>query len=150
MTIFLDIDGVMNVIPTFEHLPFTPESIEVLNRMTNYLEADIVISSSWRLLRTVSELQELMKERGVTGNVSGKTSRSQTGQRGEEILDYVVEHGIRHFIVLDDEISDMALVMAHVHQTNYRKGLTLQEIPAILELVQKVTSWHLSINSSSF
>ena len=87
--IFLDIDGVLNhekwyerryenidmglVVSEYPKYEFDPNSVECLNWLTDATNAKIVVSSTWRLGRTVEELQELLKSVGVTGEVIGKT-----------------------------------------------------------------------------
>lgn len=86
--IFLDIDGVLNHQIWFEkvqHLRadrqskedyrfyFDPFAVGLLNDLTDATGAKIVVSSSWRLGRTVEELKKILKENGVTGEVIDKT-----------------------------------------------------------------------------
>jgi hypothetical protein len=87
--IFLDIDGVLNcelwyrkrhaevdmheVSAQYPFYEFSPELVENLNRITEETGAKIVVSSTWRLGRTVEELQTLLKNVGVKGEVIDKT-----------------------------------------------------------------------------
>jgi hypothetical protein len=87
--IFLDIDGVLNhqnwyqyryenidmklVSNEYPKYEFDPKSVECLNWITDATGAKIVVSSTWRLGRTVEELQGLLKSVGVTGEVIDKT-----------------------------------------------------------------------------
>jgi hypothetical protein len=87
--IFLDFDGVLNHQnwykhrmekvdhnELYDHYPFyefDPESIEQLNRVVDETQAKVVISSTWRHGRSVTELQELLDRVGFTGEVIDKT-----------------------------------------------------------------------------
>ena len=72
--IFLDIDGVLNsekwyieifdknLYPNLENYPlceFDPLAIEQLNLLTDKTNAKIVISSTWRMGRTIDELKNI-------------------------------------------------------------------------------------------
>lgn len=84
--IFLDIDGVLNHqqwygselykdFPSkenYERQQFCTWTIELLNNLTDETGAKIVVSSSWRLGRTVQQLQELFELVGITGKVIDK------------------------------------------------------------------------------
>ena len=54
---------------------FNPRCVELLNDLTDKTEAKIVVSSTWRLGKTVEQLQDLFSEVGVTGEVIDKTPR---------------------------------------------------------------------------
>lgn len=88
--IFLDIDGVLNnqlwLTSDFRnHLPklingerntkrwFDPRCVKLLNILTDKTGANIVVSSSWRKNRSLSELKRILYTNGVTGEIIGKT-----------------------------------------------------------------------------
>jgi hypothetical protein len=79
------------------------------------------VSSTWRLGRTVEELQEILNRNGFTGQVIGKTKDLRKGEdgdsilRGNEILAWIKENptecGVaywdyKRYVILDDD-SDM-------------------------------------------
>lgn len=73
--IFLDIDGVLNVIPTGhdEHgAKFHPHFEENLKYIIEQTGAKIVVSSSWRTCG-LKEIQRMWKERGLAGEVIDAT-----------------------------------------------------------------------------
>ena len=123
--IFLDIDGVLN------HQSMTrdqwrvdngdgyltdglcPRSVSNLNELTDNTNADIVISSTWRVGRTVDELRDVLGFAGVTGNIIDKTPEfnQRSVFRGNEIYDWMKEnieesHNFQEYVILDDD-SDM-------------------------------------------
>jgi hypothetical protein len=86
--IFLDIDGVLNhqdwyvrrremglddISSNYPLYEFDPDSIEQLNRIVESTGAKVVVSSTWRLGRTIKELQELLNKVGFIGEVYDKT-----------------------------------------------------------------------------
>jgi hypothetical protein len=87
--IFLDIDGVLNhqnwysyrhkeidqndVVSHYPFYEFDPKSIEQLNRITEETGAKVVVSSTWRIGRTISQLQEILDTVGFVGEVIDTT-----------------------------------------------------------------------------
>lgn len=146
--IFLDIDGVLNHQSfyikrhqeklegkfhiDYPNSEFCPKSVSYLNEITSICNAEIVLSSTWRLGRTDEEIVKLFKEVGITGKYIGKTDDMSyknhliSVERGSEINHYLSEvlkfshinwcketqqkyiesSGIDNYIILDDD-SDM-------------------------------------------
>jgi hypothetical protein len=158
--IFLDIDGVLNcelfyrsqqyldykkdlelekkgekITINYENGQICRERIHWLNTLCEETETVVVISSSWRLGRTLEELQKLFKVVGATFKIIGKTDR--TGyERGTEIAKWlrdnvVVEsewecnyYDFYRYAIIDDD-SDMLLnQQMHFFQTDTYSGLT--------------------------
>ncbi len=85
--IFLDFDGVLNSEEFFimshhsaddkkgwtETDDFDPYAVKLLNQITKATGAKIVISSAWRINRTIEWLKALMYAVGVTGEIIDKT-----------------------------------------------------------------------------
>jgi hypothetical protein len=138
MIIFLDIDGVM--LPYLsEYLKtrhedgdyhFKPECVEALNLITDRLNAKIVISSTWRSNRSLKRLQELFKNRGVTGEVIDITPKLG-GDRGEEIQTWIDMNECDDFIIIDDEmkgiINHFPRYNYHTLRTNRYRGLDMYD-----------------------
>ena len=117
--IFLDIDGVMRThnsdlnwsrelnqpVPNpFKRL-FSKDAMENLNYLVTLTGAKVVITSTWRMYYTLTELKNLFRERGFIGQIIGTTSVGDT--RGEEIVQWLNEHRIDNFVVIDDNIKDI-------------------------------------------
>ena len=91
--IFLDVDGVMNHISWYNsdqckslaatvgeghrnnHRFFDPRCVSLLNNLTDKTGAKIVVSSSWRIGRSLEDLKELFASVGISGEVIGKTPK---------------------------------------------------------------------------
>ena len=80
-------------------------NIHILQRSFKNTKVVYVISSSWRTGRTIQELYDLFKLKGLNLNeIIGKTT-SERMNRGQQILQYIKEHKIGPFLVIDDEIN---------------------------------------------
>lgn len=148
--IFLDIDGVLNNQETFarrraeydadreaylkklKDRKFSDDSeidrnlIQELNKIIRATGPKIVVSSSWRIGRTVEELQDLLKRNGCIGEVIDKTGRSSHGIRGLEIQEWIdthKEYHISNFVILDDD-ADMEHLHSFLIKHNFKYGLT--------------------------
>jgi hypothetical protein len=126
--IFLDFDGVLNSQLGYvktkgsrgqDDLDVT--SIDFLNKLVKRTDAKIVVSSTWRLTKTVEELQSILNRNGFDGEVIDKTVDMRRGEdsdcilRGNEILQWMKAHpeiiGCHYFdykkyVIFDDD-SDM-------------------------------------------
>ena len=58
MVIFLDFDGVTH--PVSGSAPFQSDCLDALAKAFNQLDAEIVITSTWRLDRSIDELRTLL------------------------------------------------------------------------------------------
>ena len=142
--IFLDIDGVLNsekwykerfdknLYPNLEGYPlceFDPLAIEQLNVLTDKTNAKIVISSTWRIGRTIDELKNIFNKVGIKGEIIGVTPHLTFNDgwgvdRGNEIKRWIDLNCIRwwdkmfsekdkdiileSYVILDDD-GDMLL-----------------------------------------
>ena len=126
--IFLDFDGVLNsqlwYIETKgkrELDDLDTSAIERLNNLIKRTDAKVVVTSTWRLGRTIEELQATLDRNGFKGEVVGKTRDLRIGEhgdcilRGNEILCFMKENptllgcyypDYRHYVIFDDD-SDM-------------------------------------------
>ena len=155
--IFLDIDGVLNSRETImsnhekrQRGEFTTPKIDGcgsdvcaphktlvdrLNKITGQTGAYIVVSSTWRINKTVVELRELLRAFGVTGTVLDKTPRlfKRRGFEIQEWLDKGSPYGeIEKFVIIDDD-SDMEHLMPHLIKTTNEKGLQDEHVKEAIE-----------------
>lgn len=113
--IFLDIDGVLNLIPQghdkFGAL-FHPHLVSNLKRIIDETGAKIVISSTWRMGNGLPGMTEMWKLRDLPGEVVGITPNfmvkyGTTLCRGKEIDAYLESHPeVENYVIIDDD-SDM-------------------------------------------
>ena len=87
--------------------PFDEFCVDYFNKIIKQNNADIVVISSWRVGRTVTELQELLNDKGIIGNIIDKTGREET--RGLEIVKWLEsnkeKYNIKGICIIDDESS---------------------------------------------
>lgn len=119
--IFLDFDGVINIAMwdangkkcNFNHPADGKvndfQAICWLNELCKKTDAKIVLTTSWRNIRSLEFLTELLYNSGLKRNIEiiGKTPRicsSDSNARTFEIEQYLKEHeSIEKFVILDDE-----------------------------------------------
>jgi histidinol phosphatase-like enzyme len=121
--LFLDFDGVLNheefyskrlITPSLEEYPFSeidPKSVEKLNYIINKTGAKVVVSSKWRLNRTVKELQNILNYFGFVGEIIDITpdlAMHDAIVRGNEIWEWIRLNSDDYFrftsyVILDDD-----------------------------------------------
>jgi hypothetical protein len=118
--IFLDIDGVLNSSEFLAHADksgitvvdaafdaathIDAARVDRLNRLVSSTVAQVVLSSSWRLLFGMQKTEHSLKRRGFAHSLSGETPRIFGSDRHDEIKAYLAR--VRpplSFVVLDDD-----------------------------------------------
>lgn len=148
--IFLDIDGVLRTtksdiwwstklsqpIPDnlFERR-FDPNSVSLINQITNLTRAKIVIISNWRNNFKFEELKLHLVKRGITGNIIGTTPILET--RGIEIQYWLDTNSVNNYVVVDDNIND---IVNHINPNKIVKceskdGFTQKEFDKVIEIL---------------
>lgn len=142
--IFLDIDGVLIPLPTTRglHLDLRnadPEAMDLLNILALVSGAKIVVSSSWRIGRSVSALDSLLKRWGFRGEVIDKTGPiiGVEEDRGALISSWLVEHpDVKKFVILDDESTDLEPLADHMVYVKRDKGIQLHDVSFALRILR--------------
>lgn len=141
--IFLDVDGVLVnrksiFVRSAGQATADPLCVAALNRIVQETGAAIVVSSCWRIGRTVIELRELMKAWGIVGKVIGKTPLYWELERGREISKWMEDfpHDVESFVILDDD-SDMGTLIPRLVQTGFDEGLTEQAADRAITLLSE-------------
>lgn len=92
--------GILEMI-AMEFCPICLSNMDELIRRNPDLK--IVISSSWRMSRSVEELKELFKSELISSRMIDKTD-SFSNIRGEEIQKWLDEHPeVTHYVIVDDD-----------------------------------------------
>ena len=160
--IFLDFDGVLNSEAwwarekqcqaeyggVWSHYDLDERAIDRLNTIVHKTGAKVVVSSTWRKIHPLEELQAILRAVGFTGEVIDHTpgaghlaAKSLNGAtveghkcRGEEIQSWLDHHSeedpVESFVILDDD-SDMAHLAPKLVQTKYASGLLDFHIPLV-------------------
>ena len=123
--IFLDIDGVLAPIRRWDRYgDLDPACVAVLNEIVAHVDAEIVVSSTWRYGKTAAELQELLAAAGFAGRVVDVTPTGAPGaSRGDEIAAWLAEHDVSGYAIIDDHL-DVGPLRAHLVQTHPARGLS--------------------------
>lgn len=129
--IFLDIDGVLNnslhPVQSAYHvgLEFDPNCIDYLKEIIRKTDSSLVISSTWRIGRTVESLNnDVLQYYGLDTYVVGFTPVFHEQIRGNEIKHFLDNTNLEfnNFIIIDDD-NDMGELLPRLVRTNARRGL---------------------------
>lgn len=140
MIIFLDIDGVLVTHREVRGNTFNSRCVKNINKLCDlYENTKIVVTSMWRLGKSLDQLKELLTSQGITSEVIGKTEDhfgdgSQDMPRGKEILEWLNNNNYTGpYLVVDDEIGD---ILEHIPTENilwvedglFRRGFTEERL----------------------
>lgn len=136
--IFLDVDGVLNFLGSEEQI--LAEKVTLLKKIVDKTQAQIVLSSDWRIWWDKKdgdflELESKLKESGLT--LLDKTPDSRHGYRGAEIYQWIQEwtgENIESFVILDDR-DDMKPYMDKLVQTSLGTGLTIGDMEKAIRIL---------------
>lgn len=154
---FLDIDGVLNNAQFF--LDFhksgkkfhpddmiDPANVMQLNKIITATGAAIVVSSSWRIGKSVLDLQALLSKHGVQGDVIDKTPDLCCSDgllwvaktRGGEIQFWLDDKDdIDSFVILDDDDNMGENLLNNFVQTSMDTGLTDVHVQLAIGILNK-------------
>ncbi len=160
--IFLDIDGVLNSKcwlhdqwrNTGDDWPdghIDPEAVAVLNEVIRRSGAEVVLSSSWRMIIELEDLEDVLRAKGYTGpNFLGKTPNhaqrplysgdDEWEKRGWEIHEWIGHYQgltrelIDAFVIIDDS-DDMAHLKPWLVRTKFDTGLLPEHVEPILKML---------------
>lgn len=129
--IFLDIDGVLNNSDSWS-LPIEQQILDekllLLKQIVEETGARIVISSSWRnYSRHMWAIRAAFKRHGLY--VYSTTPRLDgDNKRGDEIRKWLkINHGVKSFVILDDDNDMCEYTKTNLIRTNYNIGLTEEQ-----------------------
>ena len=126
------------------------DAVARVNRIVAAASAKIVISSTWRKLFDLPELERILGEHGLVAEIIGATpdghkdpemvvvhGHPERMERGYEIDLWLRRHPeVEHFVILDDG-GDMAMHKNRLVQTDCQKGLLDEHV----DLAIRVLSW---------
>lgn len=150
--IFLDFDGVMDT--SFMKISLTKERqalsdeygllfdekcVENLKKIIDATNADIVVTSSWKLDMSLEKLQEMWKHRKLPGKVVGVTP-NLIGSRSEEISAWLEAHGGTdlRYVIIDDMSADYfdSPVAEHLINVNPYIGLDSKTADIVIKYLK--------------
>jgi len=108
--VFLDIDGVLATNESQRvkkkywyderSYPFEKKCVRNFNALLNTTNAEIVLSSSWKLFYSLNELNEIFKFNSV--NKSPIDITEELGDRNLEIEKFAKNNDLKKFVIFDD------------------------------------------------
>ena len=158
--IFLNIDGVLNPKWWERKIPadrfgcaFDPKTVSCLTTIIKETNAEIVVSSSWKLMG-LQTLQDMWKERKLPGNIIDITPNYMSDElllnagmsdsdidildiRGIEIKGWLVLHGadVSNYVIIDDMDDILSEQQSHFVQTDPEFGITNDDVKKVVHLL---------------
>ena len=152
--LFLDFDGVMVTDRHQEQLAstnrplrdgygakFDPVCVENLRRIIDSTDADIVVTSTWKMNLRLDDIQRMWQTRSLPGKVIGVTPDIDTVHRGNEIRAWIDAYGgdCRYAIIDDCPILDFFREeqLPFLFKVDERTGLDGNTARKVIEYMQK-------------
>jgi hypothetical protein len=134
--VFLDIDGVLAPIRRWDRYgDLDPGCVRVLNEIVAGAGAEVVVSSTWRHGKSVTELQEMLDAAGFIGRVIDKTPVGAPGaDRGDEIAAWLAGPAVGGYVIIDDH-GDMGELRARLVLTHPARGLQPADAARAIEVL---------------
>ncbi len=147
MTIFLDIDGVLNRQSQWKTLyTINEECVKEFANLCNKLpnKPDIVLTSSWRHGFTstlnpqnasyIKNLENMLKKYGIT--ISDKTPDLRGRTRDKEIQRYLYFHQqVTKYIIIDDDKNEYAEINKHNYFVDAAYGFSQKDIKGVMKCI---------------
>lgn len=128
-------DGVMNHSLSFRNCdvdPIDPDCVANLDRILHRTHADVVISSSWRLLRSHADIADSLRSAGLIhhGRIISSTPFLNRGCRGDEITMWIEDNRAwdRRVAILDDDPDPVMEAFPGFHRTRFHAGGLTEQI----------------------
>ena len=102
--IFTDIDGVFNTVSRTE---WNPLSVQLYDELCEEFTLKPVITSTWRVKHSISELSRIFQYQGIQTDIYDFTPVITTEGRGGEIENWLHDNQYDNYIILDDNIRDI-------------------------------------------
>lgn len=157
--IFLDFDGVLNSGNNYNRLVmsgqpakdcygtlFDAKCVRRLGKILERTDAKIIITSSWRYVLSLEELNAMWSERSLPGAINGilpgdvlLSPDLYFPQRGVEIEEWFHRQSKKasecKYVILDDVLDFLPYQMPHVVCTNPNKGITDENVEQAVRLL---------------
>lgn len=148
--LFLDFDGVMvtdryqtqltdSGSPLWDEngAKFDPACVENLHQIIDSTDADIVVTSTWKVERGLDGMQRMWQDRNLPGKVVGVTTDIDPIHRGNEIQAWLDAYGgdCRYAIIDDCPILDFFREeqLQHLIKVDERTGLDTTAAQCVIE-----------------
>lgn len=130
MILFLDIDGVLN--NTISEVHFDSFNMANLKRLVEVIQPKIVLSSDWR--RSPKTKTTAIETIGAIWPLSDFTPiKLSLHRREDEIAMWLSQNEWDRALIIDDTECDPKMENVLFHRTDYRFGLTEDDLDSIFE-----------------
>ena len=160
MILFLDFDGVLvtdrcqmqlwetkGTLRDEHGALFDPECVKCLKEIIDATDADIVVSSTWKMDMGLEGILRMWSDRGLPGNIIGVTPDIDPIHRGDEIAAWLDSYGDDcSFVIIDDTpFTDFFREeqQPHLFKVDERTGIdekTARRVITYLNNIQETTS----------
>ena len=138
--IFLDFDGVLNSARSFAAFgtsqTFDPVAVKLVERACKEADAQIVVSSSWRIGTRLSTLKANMHRAGAEALVEHTLAKTPVTveDRGHEIERWRAANDVRNYVIVDG--TACALPWQPFVQTDPNMGFSLYDFNSVMIILQ--------------
>lgn len=135
--LFLDIDGVLNNAASMsEGVHIIPEKCLMIRDICWRTGAKVVVSSTWRVGRSLDELQQIFRLMGMGGLIVDVTPWHKTGPRGDEIDHWLKDNTkTKQYAIVDDDGDMLEEQMPYFVKTESIVGLTTFERDKLIDIL---------------
>ena len=135
--LFLDIDGVLNNTASLsEGIHIIPEKCLMVRDICWRTGAKVVVSSTWRVGRSLEELQQIFRLVGMGGLIVDVTPWHTNGPRGEEIDHWLKDNTkTKQYAIVDDDGDMLEEQMQYFVKTEHIVGLTTFERDKLIDIL---------------
>jgi hypothetical protein len=154
--IFLDVDGVLNSQKSLKHgavgfgkAQMDPKADSRLEKLVRATGSKIVVSSSWRHIFELHQIQEMLKQAGAPTAARAVIDRTPAGEgnRGAEIQEWLSldpersrvnpnHEGIEAYVIIDDNNQMTPEQQPHFVHTNPQVGLTDEDVVEAISILR--------------
>lgn len=135
--LFLDIDGVLNNAASLaEGIHLLPEKVLLVRRVCEETGAEVVISSSWRIIYDLQVLRELIYRAGGRGIKINDVTPNISNFRGHEIKEWLDQRPeVTKYAIIDDDADMLPSQHQYLVQTSHMCGITSLEVKQLIEIL---------------
>jgi hypothetical protein len=153
--ILIDIDGVLITTPPWKsdiinedgYSDFNANSVSNFNKLINDVNAELWLTSSRRVNKTLIEFNQIFKNRNVSKELNGFVpSGTQGTNRLTEINTFLNHEPVRNFLIIDDDNSLQDLDTKRKQYWVKTHPLIGFDTESLLDALSKIKNWNKSIN----
>jgi len=125
--VFLDVDGVLNTLTHIHEwgIHMHPDFVQRLRQICVEYDAEIVLSSSWRIGADHYRCTKFMlRHLGIDERRLIDRTPAMNGVRGDEIQQWLADNGERPYVIVDDSDDMLDEQLPRFVHTSPYQGLT--------------------------